>query len=147
MKKPIYLRLILLIAFILLIDYTYAKEDVDTNEYIVVPYNELDTTPRRFVEVMPEFPGGNKEYYRYLKKELKYPENCRIKGIQGIVVIEFVVEENGKITNVKVTKSVDPDLDKEALRVVEHFPDWIPGEHQSKRVRVSYTIPISFSLK
>jgi periplasmic protein TonB len=146
MKKTIYLSLVLFIAFFLSIDNIYAQEDPTLMENYQTPATAIDSTPVRFVEDMPEFPGGNKEFSSYLKKEMKYPENCRIKGIQGVVIIEFVVEKNGKVTHVKAVTKVDPELDAEAVRVIQNSPDWKPGKQMGKPVRVFYTIPIRFSL-
>jgi periplasmic protein TonB len=101
----------------------------------------------RFLEDPPEFPGGVDSLIPYLKREVKYPERCINEKISGVVIVEFVVEENGKITNVKVTKSVDPDLDKEALRVVKNFPYWIPGSRSGEKTKITYNIPIRFSLE
>ncbi len=114
-----------------------SKDDINYNSKIVVGY----------IDYSPQFPGGPEAYIEYLKNELHYPENCIRDSISGVVIIEFVVEENGKVTNAKVTKSVNPDLDKEALRVVENFPNWIPGSNDGKKKSVTYTIPIKFSLK
>ena len=106
-----------------------------------------DSTAIRFVEKMPEFPGGASKFYEYLTKELKYPKNCMEKGISGKVIVEFVIERNGSISNVKVVTKVHPELDAEAIRVIKGSPNWIPGEQLGKPVRVFYTIPINFSLK
>ncbi len=147
MKKTIYLASILFIALFLSIDNIYAQEDPTVLESNQTPTVKIDSTAVRFVEDMPEFPGGNKEFSSYLKKEMKYPENCRIKGIQGVVIVEFIVEKTGKITHVKAVTKVDPELDAEAVRVIQNSPDWKPGKQLGKPVRVYYTIPIRFTLK
>jgi len=99
------------------------------------------------VEKMPEFPGGEKELRGYIAKSVEYPADAAKKGIQGKVYVTFVVSKDGSVKNVKVIRGVDPLLDKEALRVVNNLPKWIPGEQRGKKVNVSYTVPISFVLQ
>ncbi|WP_455585313.1 TonB family protein [Bacteroides sp.] len=98
------------------------------------------------VERMPEFPGGNKALSEYLEKNMKYPTAARDNGTQGRVIVQFIIDEKGKITSPKVARSVDPELDKEALRLVGNMPNWTPGEQKGKAVSVKYTLPISFIL-
>jgi TonB family protein len=99
------------------------------------------------VEQMPCFPGGSQKLFEYLEQNMRYPmvaeENC----IQGRVVVTFVVEKDGSINGVKVVKSVDPSLDKEAARLVKRMPKWCPGKQNGQPVRVNYTIPVTFRLK
>ena len=99
------------------------------------------------VEVMPYFNGGMGALMQYLSSNIKYPEECEENGIQGRVVCTFVVERDGSITNLKVTKPVHPLLDKEALRVLSLMPKWIPGSKGGETVRVRYTLPVTFRLK
>ena len=82
----------------------------------------------------------------FIKKNLQYPKECVEIGLQGRVIIAFVVERNGTLTNIKVAKSVNPALEKEALRIVNLMPKWIPGRQSDKTVRVKYIIPITFQL-
>lgn len=98
------------------------------------------------VEHMPEYPGGMEELMKYLQKEIKYPKEALEKKTQGRVIVQFVVEKDGSITEAKVMKSVDPLLDAEALRVVNAMPNWKPGKQRGKEVRTHFTIPISFRL-
>ena len=98
-------------------------------------------------EEMPEFPGGMRECMNWLGKNVNYPATAQEKGIQGRVIIQFVVERDGSITEPKVVRGVDPDLDKEALRVVSAMPNWKPGKHKGEVVRVKYTLPIMFRLQ
>jgi len=107
-----------------------------------------DTTsaPYQFVEQMPEFPGGETALLKYLKGSVKYPQIAQENGIQGKVFVSFVVDTNGSISNVKITRGVDTSLDKEALRVVKAMPKWIPGKQNGEAVRVSFTVPINFIL-
>ena len=98
------------------------------------------------VEQMPDFPGGSAELMKYLTENVKYPEEAYSKGEQGRVILTFIVEPDGSITNVKVVKSVSEAIDAEAIRVVESMPKWIPGKQSGKAVRVKYTIPVTFRL-
>lgn len=85
--------------------------------------------------------------FEYLSKSIRYPEEAEVKGIQGRVIVTFVVEPDGSISNVKVSKSVNPLLNKEAVRVVESMPHWIPGKQNGNVVRVKYTAPVTFKLQ
>lgn len=99
------------------------------------------------VEDMPEFPGGIQALYKYLGENVKYPQAAKANGISGKVFVNFTVEKDGSITDVKIIRGVHELLDKEAIRVVKSFPKWKPGKQRGKAVRVSYNIPISFVLK
>ncbi|MBO7590609.1 MAG: M56 family metallopeptidase [Prevotella sp.] len=98
------------------------------------------------VEQMPEYPGGPSALFEYLAKNIRYPESAEKAGIQGRVIATFVVMKDGSISNVKVVKSVSPELDTEALRVLSSMPNWTPGMQNGKAVNVKYTVPISFAL-
>ncbi len=100
------------------------------------------------VEEMPGFNGGdaNTEFRKYVASNMKYPEIAAENGIQGKVFVQFVIEPDGRISNVRVIRGVDPSLDKEAMRVIESSPKWNPGKQRGKPVRVSYTFPITFML-
>ncbi|MBR1468733.1 MAG: energy transducer TonB [Prevotella sp.] len=99
------------------------------------------------VEHMPSFPGGDKALLDYLGSNIKYPAVAQENGVQGRVVVSFVVEKDGSITDVKVVRSVDPSLDKEATRVVKSMPKWIPGKQNGSPVRVKFNVPVSFKLQ
>ena len=99
------------------------------------------------VEQMPTFPGGQQELMSYLGKNIKYPTIAQENGTQGRVIIQFVVERDGTITDVHVARGVDPYLDKEAVRVVQSMPKWIPGKQNGKAVRVKFTVPVLFRLQ
>lgn len=98
------------------------------------------------VQQMPEFPGGEKALMQWLSKNLKYPAAAAEQSIQGKVHVQFIVNKDGGIVDTKVLKSVDPSLDKEALRVVSSMPRWRPGKQNGKLVRVKYTIPVVFRI-
>ena len=99
------------------------------------------------VEQMPSFPGGNSALMEYLHNNVKYPVVAQENGVQGRVVVSFVVEKDGSITDVRVVRSVDPSLDREASRVVSSKPRWIPGKQNGSAVRVKYNVPVSFRLQ
>ncbi|MDY5814325.1 MAG: energy transducer TonB [Bacteroides sp.] len=99
------------------------------------------------VESMPEFPGGQAALMQYLAKNIKYPTISQENGTQGRVIVQFVVNKDGGIVDAKVVRSVDPYLDKEALRVVGTMPKWTPGKQRNKPVRVKYTLPVMFRLQ
>ena len=99
------------------------------------------------VEQMPSFPGGTQALVEYLSKHIKYPVVAEEKRIQGRVIVTFVVERDGSVTDVRVAKSVHAFLDKEAVRVVSGMPRWIPGKQNGKAIRVRYTVPVTFGLK
>lgn len=115
----------------------------------ISPIDELPTTtpPLKFSEIMPKFPGEDGAFNQFLYENLKYPEVCINLRIEGTVLVEFVVEKDGSLTQIKVKNSVYPDLDEEAIRVLKISPKWIPGENLGKKVRVSYTLPIKFHLQ
>ena len=98
-------------------------------------------------EQMPIFEGGDAALLKYLTDSVKYPELAKKHGVQGRVVIGFIVEKDGSLTDVKVLRHVDIALDAEALRVVMGMPKWIPGRQNEQRVRVKYNVPVSFRLK
>jgi protein TonB len=108
---------------------------------------EEETKVFDVVEQMPSFPGGDAELMKYLNTHIKYPVVAEENGIQGRVIATFVVERDGSISDVKVVKSVDPSLDKEAIRVLKGMPKWIPGKQNGSAVRVKYTVPVTFRLQ
>jgi TonB family protein len=98
------------------------------------------------VEHLPEFPGGIQAFGKFLASNIRYPKDAREKGIQGRVIIAFVVEKDGSLSDYKIIRSVSSDLDAEALRVLEMSPMWSPGTQKGEAVRVQYSVPISFKL-
>jgi len=119
--------------------------DLDKNQAITqeAPPEEVFV----IVEQMPEFPGGETALRKYIANAIKYPVIAQENGIQGKVFVTFVVDKDGSITQAKVTRGIDPSLDKEALRVINSLPGWVPGRQGGKPVKVSYTVPISFVLQ
>lgn len=134
-----------------------ASQTEDAKEEVVAPVSSeakeapADSTAKEEVfmvaEQMPEFPGGMKELLKFLQDNLKYPENAMKNNVQGRVIVQFVIEKDGTPTEFKVARSVDPDLDVEALRVLQTMPKWKPGMQRGEVVRVKYTVPVSFKLQ
>ena len=98
------------------------------------------------VEVMPQYPGGQIAMLKYIMENIKYPEQAMKEGIQGRVAVRFIVEKDGSISDVRPVLSVHPLLNKEAVRVVESMPKWIPGKQNGKPVRVRFNVPVMFKL-
>ena len=111
------------------------------------PKPEVATKVFDVVEEMPSFPGGNGALMSYLNGNTKYPVVAQENGVQGKVIISFVVERDGSISDVRVARSVDPSLDREAQRVVKSMPRWTPGKQNGQTVRVKYTVPVVFRLQ
>jgi TonB family protein len=99
------------------------------------------------VDKMPEFPGGDNGLMSFISSNLRYPAQSQREGIQGRVMVQFVVDKDGKVKNTKVLRSINFEMDEEALRVVGLMPKWIPGEQKGEKVAVSYVIPINFKLR
>ena len=121
-----------------------AKDDIKAPE---PPKHVEEEKVFDVVEQMPSFPGGNSALMKFLNENIHYPVVAQENGVQGRVVISFVVERDGHITDVQVARSVDPSLDKEAQRVVKSMPKWIPGKQNGSAVRVKYNVPVSFRLQ
>lgn len=108
------------------------------------PTDESDVSD--FAEVDPEFPGGESAMIKFIQENVTYPEMSREMGEQGTVYVQFVVNTDGSIQNVKVLKGVSELLDKEAVRVIKKMPNWSPGKQNGEPIRVRYQIPIRFSI-
>jgi len=135
---------------------TFDVKGNDEAEGVVLKANEVavDEKPKEeetkvfdVVEQMPEFPGGPAALMKWLSDNIKYPAVAEENGIQGRVVCTFVVERDGSVTDVQVARSIDPSLDKEAIRVLKKMPKWIPGRQNGSAVRVKYTVPVTFKLQ
>lgn len=110
--------------------------------------NEDRTSKNQIYQVadkMPQYPGGMTEMLNFVKENLKYPE-VKGKKIEGNVLIKFIIGADGKVYSVDVLESLNPAYDKEAMRVVNSFPDWIPGENEGEKVNVQLALPINFKL-
>jgi len=98
------------------------------------------------VDVMPEYPGGKEGVKTFIMENVKYPEKAKKNKISGKVFVQFIVDENGEVTNAKVIRAVSPELDEEALRVINSMEKWTPGKEKGKPVKVQFTVPIQFAL-
>ena len=127
----------------------------DTQAAVEVKYTPVEVEEEeveeqqifQVVEEMPEFPGGMGECMKFLGKNIKYPTISQENGVQGRVIVQFVVNRDGSIVDPVVVRGVDPYLDKEALRVIQMMPKWKPGKQRGKAVRVKYTVPVMFRLQ
>ncbi len=127
-----------------------ADDDTEMEEYIPPEEDDEEIVEAEIftvVEAMPEFPGGMAKLMGFLGKNIKYPPLAKESGIQGRVFINFVVEPNGQISNVKVLRGIGGGCDEEAVRVVNSMPKWKPGMQRGKPVRVSYNLPVKFTLQ
>lgn len=107
----------------------------------------IDDTVYSAVEQMPQFPGGEAALMKYLESHIKYPPEAAKNGIEGKVIVQFVVKKDGSVGDAHIVRSVDKDLDKEAIRVVKTLPNFTPGRQNGKEVDVWYTLPVPFKLK
>ena len=107
---------------------------------------QTDTIIVKKPDKMPEFPGGMTECKKFLSKNMEYPKKARSYGIQGRVILQFVVNCDGSISDIEVVRKVSPSIDKEAIRIIKKMPKWSPGTLNGKPVRVRYTLPIMFRL-
>ena len=111
------------------------------------PKHEEESKVFDIVEQMPSFPGGPAALMKFLSENIKYPVVAQENGVQGRVVVAFVVERDGSITDVHIARGVDPSLDKEAVRVVKSMPKWTPGKQNGSAVRVKFNVPVAFRLQ
>ncbi len=132
------------------LEITDAEDETENTVVDVTSFDDFKTEDTgeqeifQVVETMPAFPGGSPT--AWVNKNIKYPVLAMENGISGKVYIQFVIEKDGSITDVKVARGVDSSLDKEAVRVVKSMPKWTPGKQRGKPVRVAYTLPINFQL-
>ena len=129
----------------------FSTRSTGENRYFVGLSKESDEpNPNKVfdvVEQMPQYPGGMPALFQYISKNIKYPAEAEKAGVQGRVIVTFVVEKDGNVSNAKVVKSINPTLDAEALRVVNGMPNWTPGMQNGEPVRVKYTVPVTFRLQ
>jgi protein TonB len=151
----VFVRYIIVLIISVLFSVGNAQYLVDTNfiEHPVEDWELYDgdsgsfqdsDSPVYFTEVMPEFPGGPDSLNAFLSREIQYPPIAKKNGIKGTVLIEFVVEKDGRVTNGKVKVPLFPECDEEALRGVMSMPNWKPGKNMGKPVRCYFLIPITF---
>ena len=137
------------------IEETIIASSEDTGQKVEIKYVPVEVVEEEpdeqeifdIVEHMPDFPGGQAALMKYLASNIKYPTIAQENGTQGRVIVQFVVNRDGSIVDARVARSVDPYLDREALRVVNSMPKWKPGMQRNKPVRVLYTLPVMFRLQ
>lgn len=124
---------------------------VEIKDYVAETEEEVieeEAIPFQLVEERPKFNGGDaNEFSKWVNARLVYPEIAKENGVQGRVTLQFTVEKDGRVTNVKVLRGVDSSLDKEAVRVVSSSPKWTPGRQRDRAVKVTYTFPVIFQLR
>lgn len=112
------------------------QQNKPAQEHIFVNYEEP-----------AQFPGGTAECFKFIEENLKYPTEAVAKKIEGRVLVQFIIDKDGSVTEAKVFRGIHPLLDQEAIRVVSSMPKWIPGKSKSKVIRSRFTLPVTFSLK
>ena len=126
------------------------RKQEKTKQQAALPVKQSSTNQETvfcyITEQMPQFPGGDSELLKFLSKNIKYPDSVLKRKIQGRVIVRFVITQTGKVKDVRVIRSLDPDCDNEAIRVVKLMPDWIPGSQNGEKCDVSYTLPLNFRL-
>jgi len=128
-------------------DATTAQVEAYTPPAVVEEEEESSQQIFTVVETMPEFPGGQGALLQYLAKSIKYPVIAQENGIQGRVVLSFVIEKDGRLTNIQVLQTPDRSLSEEAIRVLNKSPKWSPGKQRNQVVRVKYTLPVDFRVQ
>ena len=152
-----YTLFVLLFAVLLFVNNLQAqdamKDPKNLDKIVVIdPANEIEQLQESrgevftHVEEMPKYPGGDKAMMKYLSQNIKYPDEAQKQGIEGTVVCRFVVSSTGEVTDVTIVKSLSPETDEEAIRVVKDMPKWIPGKQKGEEVSVYYVLPIRFKL-
>ena len=129
-------------------DSNMGVEIMDYKEEVVEEEVEEEAIPFQLVEEKPSFNGGDaNEFSKWVNQHLEYPEIAKENGVQGRVTLQFTVNPDGRVSNVKVLRGVDSSLDKEAVRVVSMSPKWKPGKQRDRAVKVTYTFPVIFQLR
>ncbi len=140
---------IALLAFFISTGFIFSNHSSIEFDIIIQSQTDLslqDTSKLEEVDIPAQFEGGMDAFYKYVAENVKYPFMARLKEKQGRVFVQFIVDKEGKITDVKTVKSPDKHLSKEAVRVIQNSPKWIPATHEGKIVKVRMVIPISFTL-
>lgn len=122
------------------------EKKVEEKKVEVIEQSESDEV-FEVVDNMPSFPGGQGAMFEYISRNIKYPEIAVANGVQGCVIVTFIVKKDGSLSYVRIVKSVDPALDKEALRLIKSMPKWSPGIKKGKYVNVKFTVPVTFRLQ
>jgi TonB family protein len=139
------LRLVLLIT-ILSLSIFIANSQVQNKPKVAPKTNKADTVYKR-LDVAPKFKGGTGALYKLINESIKYPEEAKTKGIEGKVVVKFIIDSKGKVSNASIFRGVNKLLDDEAVRVINLLPDWVPGQAGGKNVASYVQMPVHFKLK
>lgn len=139
-------KVILVLGILLVYCLNTNAQDVNTTEKRI-PVGEKDKNDACFlVDEMPQFPGGEEAMMKFLVENVKYPDSVKECPSSGTVIVTFIVETDGSLSNIKILRSVEESLDNEAIRVVKSMPKWEPGKQNGEKVRVNYNLPLRFSL-
>lgn len=131
-----------------IIDVEITEDDImDFVPPVEMPEEKPEEALRSFAEVMPSFEGGIQNFYKFMSKNIRYPKQAQRMGFEGKVYVQFVVEKDGSLTDLKVIKGIGAGCDAEALRVMKLVPDFLPGKQGDVRVRVQMVVPINFTLQ
>ena len=127
---------------------TVTKIDNDEDVNVEMSFTKIDNDDEVFVivDAVPQYPGGDEARLNFLRENIRYPEEARKNGIQGTVYVTFIVEKDGTVSNVKIARGLNKLCDEECIRVTQLMPKWIPGKQRGKIVRVSYNMPIKFTI-
>jgi len=144
------MKLFYLLSFVILLSVCFKSTAQTGNSLVeetVVTTDVNDTTAHSYVAEWPSFPGGNQARNQFLADNINYPRSAEKKGIEGRVIISFVIEKDGTITNVELVKGVEESLDNEAIRVVKLMPRWNPGKNNGKPVRTKHKVDVVYKLE
>ncbi|MBO4660345.1 MAG: TonB family protein, partial [Prevotella sp.] len=122
------------------------KESSNTTKLSTTDTSPIEGEILRICENMPQFPGGEQAMLKFIAENAHYPESAQKAGVEGMTVVEFIVDKKGKIHAPRVVRGLTPAFDEEVLRVVRAMPDWEPGTHRGEKKNVKYTLPVSFKL-
>lgn len=128
------------------LDIEIAEPIVESFVLADTPEEEVADEVFNVVEVMPSFPGGSSKFNEFITQNLKYPLKARRANVEGKVIVSFIVEANGKLSDIEVVKGIGYDCDEEAVRVLLNTPDWIPGQQMGRNVKVRVLLPLTFNI-
>ena len=131
------------------VQFTLPKFEDPVSDYVPIEPDddEVVETPFLVVEERPSFPGGEQAFYTFISKNMEYPHSAVRRGVEGKVFLQFVVEKDGTLTDIKVIKGIGPACDAEAVRVLRESPQWNPGKQRGQAVRVQMVLPVNFQLQ
>jgi periplasmic protein TonB len=140
----VFLFVLFSIAFVTNVHAQQLEQTREADEYENEPV-DYDAVFKS-AEIPPSYPGGNEEFYKYVEKNMKYPEKAQSEKIAGTVFVSMVIQKNGKLKDIKVVKGVHEELDQEAIRLVSKSGKWLPGKVRNQPVHCEYLVPIKFKL-